>query len=500
MAERIKILDTTLRDGEQSPGGALTPPEKLELARVLAVLGVDVLEVGFPAASRGEAEAVRRIAQEIGQGSEGCTPIICALARGTVGDIDRAWEAIRGARFPRIHLSLPTSDIHLQHKLQIDRPTLLKRVREMVSHARHLCEDVEFGAEDASRTEFEFLNQVFDEAIRAGARTLDIPDTVGHSTPEDYGALVRKILLHTPGIEKTTVSVHCHDDLGLATANTLAGVRAGARQVEVTINGIGERAGNASLEEVAVALSTRYGFTTGIDLEGLVPVSRLVSRYTGIAVQPNKAIVGANAFAHESGIHQDGLLKHPDTYEIMSPQSVGAPSRRLVLGKHSGRNALFSRLKDLGIDLPEAQRDKVFERFKALADGCKEVMDEDLRGLLKAVEADSKADMATGFEIESLQLTGEVLGAWKATVILRGDTATFSAVGKTGPEAICAALVNATNQAATLRDWSLQAVAGNIRCEMVLDRDGTGSQRGSAENPDPMMALAKACAAALRPR
>ena len=343
----IRIFDTTLRDGEQSPGATLTSAEKLEIARGLAKLGVDVIEAGFPAASPDDLEAVRRIAEEVGNSTEATPPIICGLARTVKSDIDAAWEAIQHAEKPRIHTFLATSEIHMKHKLRMDREEVVDKVKEMVGYAKTLCDDIEFSPEDAGRSEPEFLYLVLGEAIKAGATTLNIPDTVGYTTPQEFGNLIAGIMENTPGIENAIVSVHCHDDLGLATANTLAGLQAGARQAEVTMNGIGERAGNTSLEEIAMTLQTRehvYGLETGIDSTQITRMSRTVSNYTGMSVQPNKAIVGANAFAHEAGIHQDGMLKNKETYEIMTPETVGLHKSSLVLGKHSGRHALKVRL------------------------------------------------------------------------------------------------------------------------------------------------------------
>jgi 2-isopropylmalate synthase len=323
----VRIFDTTLRDGEQSPGATLTSPEKLEIARALSRLGVDIIEAGFPAASPDDLEAVRRIAIEVGSetGVNGEIPIICGLARAHKSDIDKAWEAVRLAHKPRIHTFLATSEIHMKHKLKLDTEEVVERVVEMVSYARSLCEDVEFSPEDAGRSDPDFLYVVLAEAIRAGATTLNIPDTVGYTTPDEFGALIAGIIANVSGIENVIVSTHCHDDLGLATANTLAGVMAGARQVEVTINGIGERAGNTSLEEMVMGLRTRrplLGLDTGIDTTQLTRISRLVSTSTGILVPPNKAIVGANAFAHEAGIHQDGMLKHQSTWNAQTSKHL----------------------------------------------------------------------------------------------------------------------------------------------------------------------------------
>src|SRR4051812_8395543 len=396
MTHRVRIFDTTLRDGEQSPGATMTASEKLEVARALARLGVDVIEAGFPAASPDDLAAVRAIAAEVGAaGAAGREPpIICALARAARPDIDAAWAGVRGAARPRIHTFLATSDLHLEHKLRMSRADVLTRVADMVAYARSLCDDVEFSAEDAGRSDPDFLHQVLDVAIRAGATTLNIPDTVGYTTPDEFGALIARIRAEVPGIDGVVLSVHCHDDLGLATANTLAGLVAGARQAEVTINGIGERAGNSSLEEIVMAIHTRaakLGLSTGIDTTQLTAVSPLVSTATGIVVPPNKANVGANAFAHESGIHQDGMLKHQATYEIMRPETVGAAQTLLVLGKHSGRAALGARLAELGSPLSAAALDRVFARFKALTDRKKQVTDADIQGLVDALVSHGRA-------------------------------------------------------------------------------------------------------------
>ncbi len=421
----VKIFDTTLRDGEQSPGATMTSAEKLEVARALARLGVDIIEAGFPAASPDDLEAVRRIALEVGNPPRGGepnarVPVIAALARANKSDIDKAWEAIKGAQKPRIHTFLATSEIHMQYKLKMTRDEVLTRVREMVSYARSLCADVEFSPEDAGRSDPQFLYQVLGEAIKAGLCALNIPDTVGYTTPDEFGALIAGIIKNTPGMhEGITVSVHTHDDLGLATANALAGIKAGARQAEVTINGIGERAGNTSLEEVVMALKTRhpvFGLETGIDTTQIARVSKLVSNYTGIVVQPNKAIVGANAFAHEAGIHQDGMLKHNLTYEIMRPEDVGVNQSRLVLGKHSGRHALRARLAEMGHALDEAELDKAFARFKELADRKKVITDADLEALI----ADEFYRPHDIYALDGLQVTCGTMGMPTATVRLRG--------------------------------------------------------------------------------
>ncbi len=377
--KQILIFDTTLRDGEQSPGASLTSDEKLRIAHQLAELGVDILEGGFPAASDDDAAAVARIAREVG-GQGG--PIITGLARTSRGDIEVLWESVRHAQRSRLHLFVATSDLHLERKLRITRQELLDRIGDTVSFAKSLCPDVEFTTEDGSRADPEFLAETLRVAVQAGAVTLNIADTCGYLMPDEYGGLVKYLMDNVEHGDDVTWSTHTHDDLGLATANTLAGLRVGCRQCEVCINGIGERAGNASLEEVVMALHTRkdlMGLTTNIDTRLLVPTSRLVSELTGMLVPPNKAIVGRNAFAHEAGIHQDGMLKDKRTYEIMRPESVGLTESRLVLGKHSGRAALRQRLEHLGFQLDDEALKAAFRRFKELADCTKEVTDEDLR-------------------------------------------------------------------------------------------------------------------------
>lgn len=466
----VRIFDTTLRDGEQSPGASLTSAEKLEIARALARLGVDVIEAGFPAASPDDAAGVRQIAEEVGNSphSDGDVtrrvPIICGLARANKNDVDAAWNAVRYASHPRIHTFIATSPIHMRYKLRMDPEEVVERVREIVSYARSLCDDIEFSPEDAGRSEPEFLYLVLSEAIKAGATTLNIPDTVGYTTPDEFGKLISGIIANTPGIENAIVSVHCHNDLGLATANTLAGLRAGARQAEVTVNGIGERAGNTSLEEVVMALHTRramYGLTTGIDTTQIARVSRMVSTYTGIPVQPNKAIVGANAFAHEAGIHQDGMLKHQDTYEIMRPETVGLSQSKLVLGKHSGRHALRVHLEELGFQLNQAELDQAFERYKELADKKKVITEADLQALL----GDQTNKGEEYYSLEGLQVACGTMGMPTATVRLRGpdgELYTHAAVG-TGPvhATYCAidAIVGMPN---TLLEFNVHAVTEGI--------------------------------------
>jgi 2-isopropylmalate synthase len=379
MEERVIIFDTTLRDGEQSPGASMNAAEKLRLATQLEKLGVDILEAGFPAASEGDFDAVSKIAGRLKKTE------VAALARTSKNDIDRAWGAIQHAAKPRIHTFLATSDIHMQYKLNMTRDQVLKTASESVKYAKSFTDNIEFSAEDASRSDRDFLCKVFETAIGAGATTINIPDTVGYAIPMEFADLVKYVIDHTPNIRKAVVSVHCHNDLGLATANTLAAINNGARQAEVTINGIGERAGNTSLEEVVMSLHTRPNylpFSSNIRTEQIYPTSRLVSMITGIIIQPNKAIVGANAFAHEAGIHQDGVLKNPMTYEIMKPDTIGLSASKLILGKHSGRHALRSHLKEMGYDLSDEELKLVFKKFKELADKKKHVVDEDLEVII----------------------------------------------------------------------------------------------------------------------
>ena len=379
---RIRVFDTTLRDGEQSPGCSMNVQEKLRLAHQLDRLGVDIIEAGFPIASEGDFAAVQAIAAAIRR------PIIAGLARACAPDIERAWQALKGAARPRIHVFLATSDIHLQYKLKISRQQCLEQARDSVRLAKSLCTDVEFSPEDATRTDYEFLYQVLDAVVEAGATTLNIPDTVGYSMPAEFGELIQNIRRRVRGIDNVTISAHCHNDLGLAVANSLAAVAAGARQVECTINGIGERAGNASLEEIVMAMRVRpdrYACDTGIVSEQLFPASQMLSEVTGVPVQPNKAVTGRNAFAHEAGIHQDGMLKNPLTYEIMTPQSVGVPDSKLVLGKHSGRHALGLRCEQLGYQFDRRELDEIYRGFVVLADKIKHVEEHHLLELLQQV-------------------------------------------------------------------------------------------------------------------
>ncbi len=465
----VRIFDTTLRDGEQCPGATLTSEEKLEVARALSRLGVDVIEAGFPSASPDDFQAVHDIAETIGKepiagrpSSE--PPIICGLARATEKDIQTAFDAIKVAKFPRIHIFLATSPLHREHKLRMTKEQVLERARTMVSFAKTMCDDIEFSPEDAGRTEPDFLHEVLTAVIECGATTLNIPDTVGYTVPSEFGAIIDGIMKNVKGVEGVVVSVHCHDDLGLATANALAGISAGARQAEVTINGIGERAGNTSLEEVVMALQTRqpmYGLKTGIDATQLVRTSRLVSVRTGMVVPPNKAIVGANAFAHESGIHQDGMLKHAGTYEIMRPETVGASKTLLVMGKHSGRHAFGVRLKELGHLLEGEALEAAFQRFKTLADKKKRITDADLEAL-------AASEVARGIEyyaLDAVQVTCGSNGMPTATVRLRcpdGELRTQAAVG-TGPvHAVFTAIDEIVKAPSELVEYTINAVTEGI--------------------------------------
>jgi 2-isopropylmalate synthase len=517
MENYVRIFDTTLRDGEQSPGATMTSAEKLEVARALARLGVDVIEAGFPAASPDDLEAVKRISIEVGRSLDGSrTPIICGLARTIPNDIEKAWEGVQQADHPRIHTFIATSDIHMQHKLKMNRSDVLERVKKMVTYAHSLCEDIEFSPEDAGRSDPEFLYQVLEVAIRCGATTLNIPDTVGYTIPDEFGALIRGIIAHTPGIENCIISTHCHNDLGIATANTLAGIQAGARQAEVTINGIGERAGNTALEEVVMALNTRrpvFGLTTGIDTTQIMRVSKLVSNYTGIIVQPNKAIVGANAFAHEAGIHQDGMLKNNLTYEIMRPEAVGVSQSQLVLGKHSGRHALKARLSDLGYIFDETELDKVFERFKVLADKKKTITDPDLEALV----SDELYQPREIFSLDGLQVACGTMGLPTATVRLRdpnGKLKVHAAVG-TGPVDAAYKAMDAIIQVpSSLSEFVIHAVNEGIdalgevtvRVASVSRKTGINAQKeteqthtfgGYGADTDIVVASAKAYLAAM---
>ena len=408
-SEHVMVFDTTLRDGEQSPGCSMTWTEKLRFAHQLDRLGVDVIEAGFPIASDGDFRAVQAVASDIRR------PAIAALARCCRHDIDRAWQALAGAARPRIHTFLATSDIHLQHKLRISRRECLEQVRDAVRLARSCCRDVQFSAEDATRSDRDFLCAVLEAAVEAGATTINIPDTVGYSVPMEIAELIQTVRRRVRGIEQVTISTHCHDDLGLAVANSLAAVSAGARQVECTINGIGERAGNASLEELVMTMRVRpdrYPYHTTVVSEQIFPASQLLSETTGVPVQPNKAIVGRNAFAHEAGIHQDGMIKNPLTYAIMTPQSVGAPGTSFVLGKHSGRNGLGQRCEELGFRLDRRELDLVYRQFLVLADKTKIIEDPYIVEIITQIRRGDSPTDVTGSPIAvPPKAYGSALGA-----------------------------------------------------------------------------------------
>jgi 2-isopropylmalate synthase len=454
----VKIFDTTLRDGEQSPGVALNVREKVEIARQLARLGVDVIEAGFPIASDGDYEAVRAIAAAIT--AENPRVVVAGLARAARGDIERAARAVEVAGRPRIHTFIATSPIHMEKKLVLSPAQVVERAVEAVRIAKGFVDDVEFSAEDAGRSDRDFLVEVFTETIRAGATTVNVPDTVGYMTPWEYGELIAYLRAHVPGIDGVDVSTHCHDDLGLAVANSLAGVRAGATQVECTVNGIGERAGNAGLEEIVMALHTRRDFwnhTTSIETRELYRSSRLVAMYTGMVVPPNKAVVGDNAFAHESGIHQDGVLKAVETYEIMSAETVGRDAGVLVMGKHSGRRAFRKTLADLGYDeLPEETINLLFKRFKDLCDRKQSVTSDDIRALVD-VEA---ARVPATYVLEAVQFQSGTGMTPVATVRLTTDTGTYSeaATGDGPVDAVYKALERIAQVPLVLEGYEIRSV------------------------------------------
>jgi 2-isopropylmalate synthase len=462
---RVYIFDTTLRDGEQSPGASMNREEKLQVARALARLKVDIVEAGFPIASPGDFDAVKAIAEEI----DG--PVIAGLARSLEKDIKAAGNAVKNAKRPRIHVFLATSAIHREFKLKKAKDEIVRQAVQSVQLAREFCQDIEFSPEDASRTEPEFLCEVVEAVIKAGATTVNIPDTVGYAVPEQYGALIHTLVTQVPNIGQAVISVHCHDDLGLAVANSLAGVKNGARQVECTINGIGERAGNAALEEIVMALRTRQdyfsGYHTEIDAKRIVPTSRLVSALTGVHVQRNKAIVGENAFAHESGIHQDGFLKERTTYEIMHPADVGLEQSKLVLGKHSGKHALSSRLKELGYSLSDKEVEAAFDNFKVLCDKKKVVYDADLAAIVE----DQLESAAPLWELDSLQVTsGKHITPTAAVRLKRGAELFEDAAIGDGPiDAMIKAIDRITGVKAKLLDYQVHSVTDDKEAQGEVD-------------------------------
>ena len=489
--DRVIIFDTTLRDGEQAAGGRMNIEEKLEIAKQLELLGVDVIEAGFPISSPSDFEAVRTIAQEVRK------PAICALARALPQDIDRAWEAIKDAEHPRIHTFLSASDIHLVYQLKKSREEIMEMARSMVARAKKYVADVEFSPMDASRTEPEYLYQILKEAIAAGATTVNIPDTVGYAIPAEFGRLIEGITQNVPNIDKAVISVHCHNDLGLAVANSLEAIKHGARQVECTINGIGERAGNASLEEIVMALKTRsdfFGLTTEIDTTQIYKTSRRVSEVTGFVVQPNKAIVGDNAFRHQSGIHQDGVIKMAVTYEIMDPRTVGIPASSLVMGKLSGRHALQERLAELGYSLSDEDMRRVFTAFKELADKKKEITDKDIESLV----AEEKRTVTEFYHLDRLQVTCGDRGIPTASIRLitpDGEAKADAALG-TGPvDAVYQAINRIVGVPNKLTEFTVKSVTEGIDAigEVLIRIESEGiTYTGRGADTDIITASAKA--------
>ncbi|MDA8240659.1 MAG: 2-isopropylmalate synthase [Nitrospiraceae bacterium] len=485
---KIKIFDTTLRDGEQSPGASMNVEEKVQLAKQLANLKVDIIEAGFAISSPGDFDAIKRIGDEV----EG--PVVCSLARAREEDIKKAWEALKDAPRKRIHTFHSTSDIHLKYQFRVSREEALRRSVAMVGLARSYVEDVEFSPMDATRTEIGYLLEVVEAVVAAGASTVNIPDTVGYTTPEEFGALIGAIRQRIGN--KAVISVHCHNDLGLAVANSLAAVANGAGQVECTINGIGERAGNCSMEEVVMALKTRRDFfkvSTDINTKEIVRTSRLVSKITGIPVQPNKAIVGANAFAHESGIHQDGLLKEKTTYEIMRPEDIGLQSTKLVMGKHSGRHAFKTRLKELGFTLSQEEIEGLFERFKRLADQKKDIYDEDLEALV----SEATARTPELFSLVDLSITSGLTQKPTATVKMKVGEEIFDRMehGDGPVDATYKAIVAISNTKSTLRSFDVKSITGGTdalgEVSVSLEEEGR-VVRGNGADTDIIVAAAKA--------
>jgi len=496
--DRVFIFDTTLRDGEQCPGATMTHEEKIEIAEFLDAMGVDIIEAGFPIASEGDFAAVSEIARRIK------TSVVCGLSRAGELDIDRAGEAVKHARRPRVHTFISTSPVHRKFKLQKSAEQVLEMVHFQVSRARNWVEDVEWSAEDATRTEIDYLCRCVETAIKAGASTINLPDTVGYATPEEYFQMFRTVMEKVPGSEKVVFSVHCHNDLGMAVANSLAGIRAGARQVECAINGIGERAGNAALEEIVMAIKTRgdaLPYAVGVDTTMLNRASKLVAAATSFPVQYNKAIVGRNAFAHESGIHQDGMLKHTQTYEIMTPESVGVSKTSLVMGKHSGRAAFRAKLKELGYELGENALEDAFNRFKALADRKKHVYDEDLEALVDEEIATAQDRM----KVVALQVIAGTMGPQSATLTLDlgdGKQQTVQSTGNGPVDATFNAINKLVPHKAKLALYQVHAVTegtdaqAEVSVRLEDEADGRAVTARAAD-PDTLVASAKAYVSAL---
>lgn len=490
--DRVIIFDTTLRDGEQSPGASMTRDEKLRVAKQLEKLRVDVIEAGFAIASPGDFEAVKTIADTIKDST------VCSLSRALDADIDRAGEALRGANSGRIHTFIATSPIHMQYKLQMEPDQVVENAVRAVKRARNLIDDVEFSLEDASRSELDFMCRIIEQVIDAGATTINIPDTVGYAVPQEYGNTIAQLIARIPNADKAIFSVHCHNDLGLAVANSLAAVSAGARQVECTINGLGERAGNASLEEIVMALRTRQdvlGLSTRIDTTQIVPASRLVSSVTGFPVQPNKAIVGANAFAHESGIHQDGVLKHRETYEIMTAEDVGWNTNRMVLGKLSGRAAFRTRMEELGTTfVSDAELNTAFARFKELADKKSEIFDDDLVALVSDARASADHEK---YKLSSLNVTSQTGETPVANLVVSvdGEEHSVEASGSGPVDAAFKALEQVAHSGANLQLYSVNAITSGTdsQGEVTVRLEKAGRiVNGLGADTDIIIASAKA--------
>jgi 2-isopropylmalate synthase len=488
--ERVFIFDTTLRDGEQSPGASMNPDEKLRIARQLERMGVDIIEAGFPVASEGDFASVRQIALEI----RGCQ--IAGLARANIADIDRAWQAIAEAASPRIHTFISSSDIHLKYQLRKSRAEVLKEACDAVTHACGYTSNVEFSPMDATRSDRGYLCEMIEAVIAAGATTVNIPDTVGYAIPDEFGDLIATLFARVPNIGRAIVSVHCHNDLGLAVANALAAVKRGARQVECTINGIGERAGNSAMEEVVMAIKTRkdlFGLHTGIKTEYIHQTSRLLTQITGIPVQPNKAIVGANAFAHESGIHQDGLIKEKSTYEIMTPQSVGISESNIVLGKHSGRHAIANRLREMGYNPDEEELNRVFVRFKELADMKKEIYDEDLEAIV--YEEEARGEEKYRFVYLNVVSGNATVPTATLQIEVDGELVQEAGFGVGPVDATFAAIRKITKTNYPLLKYAVNAVTGgtDAQGEATVQLKFNGrSAVGRGAHPDVLVASAKA--------
>ncbi len=490
MSDHVRIFDTTLRDGEQSPGASMTLEEKLRIASTLEALNVDVIEAGFAIASNGDFEAINKIAEQ------SKSAIICSLARAAPGDIERAAEALKPALKPRIHTFIATSPLHMKVKLQMEPSNVLEAIHSSVSKARSLVEDVEWSAEDATRSELDFMCRAVEIAINAGATTINLPDTVGYATPDEYGAMFRNVIERVPNADKAIFSTHCHNDLGLAVANSVAGVIGGARQIECTINGIGERAGNAAMEEVVMALRTRgdiLPYETAINAEEITQASRLVSTVTGFTVQNNKAIVGANAFAHESGIHQDGVLKAAETYEIMTPESVGLKKSLLVMGKHSGRHAFADKLKDLGYELGDNAFQECFKRFKALGDRKKNIYDEDIIALVD----DEVATALNRIQVVSVSTHSSTKGRAISDLALQiDDENVYTVAYGAGPiDAVFNAIKELTDLSPHLVLFQVHAVTkgtdAQAECTVRLEEDGR-LVNGQGAHEDTVTAAARA--------